>query len=154
MAELNREAASLIQSAAALKERAQKAGLSDAETQAILDNGVTSIAQMAFAITPPGTAPTEQEVKAFFANRAVINLGTVTSTKLLVFQCHTLVVANIKSEVGRKDDLSTHSTLPTAERDRPIVDQQKRLQAYVSEGTKRSHTAAMTKFSPSWKGTP
>ena len=56
-------------------------------------------------------------MKAFFTNRAV-NLGTVTSTKLLVFQCHTLVVANIKSEVGRKDDLSTHATLPTAERKR------------------------------------
>lgn len=126
MAELNKEAASLIHSAAALKERAQKAGLSDAETQAILDNGVTSIAQMAFAITPPGTA--------FFAGRAGVNLGTVTSTKLLVFQCHTLVVANIKPEVGRKDDLSTHATLPAAERDRRIADQQKRLQGLRFRG--------------------
>ena len=65
MAELNREAASLIHSTAALKERASRAGLSAEETQAILDNGVSSMAQMAVAISPPGTAPTERDVRDF-----------------------------------------------------------------------------------------
>ena len=47
-------------------------------------------------------------------------MGTITiitSTKLLIFEAHTLVVANIKSEVGRKDDVTTHCVLPSAERE-------------------------------------
>ena len=80
--------------------------------QAILDNGVSSIAQMAFSISPPGTAPSEQEVRDFYNARVGVNLGTITSAKLLVFQCHILVVANIKSKVrvqGAHPDLPQHS---------------------------------------------
>ena len=127
MANLQREAASLVHSATALRDRAMKAGLSTEETEAILDSNVTSMAQMAFAISPPGTAPTEQEVREFFNGKVAVNLGTITSTKLLIFECHTLVVANIKSEVNKKDDSSSHSTLPTAERDRRVAEQRQRL---------------------------
>ena len=127
MANLQREAASLVHSAAALRDRAMKAGLSTEETEAILDSNVTSMAQMAFAISPPGTAPSEQEVRDFFNGKVAVNLGTITSTKLLIFECHTLVVANIKSEVNKKDDSTSHSTLPTAERDRRVADQRQRL---------------------------
>ena len=129
MAAAPREASSLIHSTAALRERAAKAGLSSEEVQAILDNNVTSIAQMAFAISPPGASPTEQQVRDFYQSIAV-NMGTITiitSTKLLIFEAHTLVVANIKSEVGRKDDVTTHCVLPSAEREGRIQDQQKRL---------------------------
>ncbi|CAL1147573.1 unnamed protein product, partial [Cladocopium goreaui] len=129
MAAAPREASLLIHSTAALRERAAKAGLSSEEVQAILDNNVTSIAQMAFAISPPGASPTEQQVRDFYQSIAV-NMGTITiitSTKLLIFEAHTLVVANIKSEVGRKDDVTTHCVLPSAEREGRIQDQQKRL---------------------------
>ena len=61
-----KEASSLIHSTAALRDRAAKAGLSSEETQAIVDSNVLSIAQMAFAVTPPGTSPNEQQVKDFF----------------------------------------------------------------------------------------
>lgn len=127
MANLQREAASLVHSTAALRDRALKAGLSTEETDAIIDSGVSSMAQMAFAISPPGTAPSEQDVRDFFNGKVAVNLGTITSTKLLVFECHTLVVANIKSEVNRKDDSASQSTLPSAERDRRIADQRQRL---------------------------
>lgn len=127
MATMPREASLLIHSTAALRDRATKAGLSSEEVQAILDNNVVSIAQMAFAIAPPGTSPTEQQVRDFYQDRTAVNMGTITSTKLLVFESHTLVVANIKSEVGRKDDVSSHCVLPTAERDRRVLDQQRRL---------------------------
>jgi len=127
MANNQREAASLVHSTAALKDRAAKAGLSPDEVDAIITSNVSSMAQMAFAISPPGTAPSEQEVRDFFRNKVPVNLGTITSTKLLVFECHTLVVANIKAEVNKKDDLSSQSSLPTAERDRRIADQRQRL---------------------------
>ena len=127
MTEATQEASSLVHSTAALKDRAAKAGLSREEVDAIVDSGVTSMAQMAFAISPPGSAPTEGEVRAFYQGRIPVTLGTITSTKLLIFQCHTLVVADIKSEVTKKDDMSTHSSLPSAERDRRIEQQKKKL---------------------------
>ena len=127
MANFQREAASLVHSTAALRDRALKAGLSTEETEAIIDSNVSSMAQFAFAISPPGSAPTEQDVRDFFNGKVAVNLGTITSTKLLVFECHTLVVANIKSEVNKKDDSTCQSTLPTAERDRRIADQKQRL---------------------------
>lgn len=65
MANNQREAASLVHSTAALRDRALKAGLSSEEVDAILASNVSSMAQMAFAISPPGTAPSEQEVRDF-----------------------------------------------------------------------------------------
>ena len=134
MALPNKEASSLIHSTAALRDRAAKAGLSTEETQAIVDANVLSIAQLAFAVSPPGTSPSEQQVREFFQDRVPINLGTITSTKLLIFEAHTLVVANIKSEVSRKDDVGTHSVLPSAERDRRIQDQHARLKGLRFKG--------------------
>jgi len=127
MAGATTEATSFVHSTAALRDRAAKAGLSSDEIETLVDSGVTSMAQMAFAISPPGTSPGEQEIKDFYNGRVGISLGTITSTKLLVFECHTLVVANIKSEVNKKDDPSSQSNLPTAERDRRIAEQRKRL---------------------------
>ena len=69
MANNQREAASLVHSTAALKDRAAKAGLSPDEVDAIITSNVSSMAQMAFAISPPGTAPSEQEVRDFSATR-------------------------------------------------------------------------------------
>jgi hypothetical protein len=84
---------------------------------------------MAFEEAPPGQAPTEQEIRNFFNNRIPVNLGTITSTKLLIFECHTLVVANIKPEVHHNDESASHFSLPSAERDRRLTDQKKRLSA-------------------------
>ena len=127
MAENNREASSLVHSSAAFKDRAAKAGLSREEIDAVVESGITSMAQMAFAVSPPGTAPSEAEIRAFFQGRTPVTMGTITSTKLLIFQCHTLVVADIKSEVTKKDDSTSHSSLPSAERDRRIEQQKKKL---------------------------
>ena len=127
MAGATTEATSFVHSTAALRDRAAKAGLSSDEIETLVDSGVTSMAQMAFAISPPGTSPGEQEIKDFYNGRVGISLCTITTTKLLVFECHTLVVANIKSEVNKKDDPSSQSNLPTAERDRRIAEQRKRL---------------------------
>lgn len=134
MADVQREASSLVHSTTALRDRATKAGLSAEETQAIIDSNVTSMAQMAFAIAPPGTAPTEQDVRDFYNGRVAVNLGTITSTKLLVFQCHTLVVADIKAEVTKKDDPSSSCSLPSAERERRIAAQRTRLSGLRLKG--------------------
>jgi hypothetical protein len=134
MTDVQREASSLVHSTAALKDRASKAGLSTEEIDAIVDNGVSSMAQMAFAISPPGTAPSDQDVKDFYNGKVAVNLGTITSTKLLVFQCHTLVVADIKAEVNKKDDPTSPCNLPSAERDRRVTAQKRRLSGLRVKG--------------------
>ena len=100
------------------------------------------MAQMAFAISLPGTAPSEQDVRDLYNGKVAVNLGTITSTKLLVFECHTLVVANIKAEVNKINDTSSQSTLPTAERDRRIAEQRQRLAGLRLKGDEEvAHTS-------------
>jgi len=134
MAHVAREATSLIHSKDALEDRARKAGLSAEETQAILAGNVNSLAQLAFAMCPPGQAPSEQDIRTFYDGRVAVNLGTITATKLLVFEAHTMVVANIKNEISRKDDAHAASTLPSAERDRRIKDQKEKLRGLRLKG--------------------
>ena len=134
MTDVHREASSLVHSTAALRDRASKAGLSTEEIDAIVDSNVLSMAQMAFAISPPGTAASDQDVRDFYNGRVAVNLGTVTSTKLLVFQCHTLVVADIKAEVNKKDDPPSPCNLPSAERDRRLTAQKQRLSGLRFKG--------------------
>ena len=123
----DREASSLIHSTDALKDRAKKAGLTQEEIAAIVNNNIDSLAKLAFALTPPGKSPDDDAVKDFYAGVVPVNLGTIAATKLLVFEAHTLVVANIKTEITRKEDISSTSSLPAAERLRRIEDQKLRL---------------------------
>eukprot|EP00435_Cladocopium_sp_Y103_P063964 s1087_g25.t1 len=134
MAVAPREATSLVYSTDALRDRAAKAGLTAEEIEAIIGNNVKSLAQMAFAIAPPGTSPSEQAVRDFFGDRVAVNLATITSVKLLIFESHTLVVANIKAEVTRKDEPSSHSVLPAAERERRVKEQHERLKGLRFKG--------------------
>ena len=134
MAAAPREAASLVYSTDALKHRASKAGLTPEEIAVLLNNNVKSLAQLAFAISPPGTSPSDDAVRTFFGTEVAVNLATITGLKLLVFEAHTLVVANIKSEINKKDDTTTNTFLPPAERDRRVKEQQTRLQGLRFKG--------------------
>ena len=134
MAAAPREAASLVYSTDALKHGASKAGLTPEEIAVLLNNNVKSLAQLAFAISPPGTSPSDDAVRTFFGTEVAVNLATITGLKLLVFEAHTLVVANIKSEINKKDDTTTNTFLPPAERDRRVKEQQTRLQGLRFKG--------------------
>lgn len=129
-----REATSLVYSTDALRHRALKAGLSSDEVEVIVNNNVRSLAQLAFAITPPGVSPSDEPITNFFAAHGPINMATISSVKLLIFEAHTLVVANIKNEITKKDDINVHSSLPAAERDRRLLEQQARLQGLRFRG--------------------
>eukprot|EP00435_Cladocopium_sp_Y103_P012425 s1172_g3.t1 len=80
-----------------------------------------------------GTSPSDDVVRDFYGTRVPVNMAAITSTKLLVFEAHTLVVANIKSEISKKDE-PTHHVLPPAERDRRIQEQQVRLKGVRFKG--------------------
>ena len=139
------EAASLVYSTDALKYRAAKAGLSTEEIDAIININVKSLAQLAFATTPPGTSPSDDAVKDFFSNQVAVNLATITGLKLLIFEAHTLVVANIKSEISKKDDSSSQ---PSCHQPRETVESKNEgYKASVSVEMKSAHTLVMIWFS-------
>ena len=118
MAAALREAASLVYSTDAFKHRAAKAGLSHEEIEAIVNNNVKSLAQFDFAIFPPGTSPSDDATKDF-TGQVGVTLATITFLKFFIFEAHTLVDANIKKILPRKKDgISTHSFLPSAETNR------------------------------------
>ena len=79
MAHAPQEATSLVYSTDALTSRAKKAGLSQEEIDAILASNVKSLAQLAFAVSPPGASPSDNAVRAFFGGSVAVNLATITS---------------------------------------------------------------------------
>ena len=62
--------------------------------EAIVNNNGKSLSQLAFAISPPGTAPNDGAFKEFFPGQVGVTL-----------------------EITKKDDVSTHIFLPAAEHD-------------------------------------
>ena len=86
----------LLESKEALRARALEVHLTETEVEAIIANGVTSLARLAFAASQPGTTPTDDQVAALFGAGIVPNVGTLASIKRLVFEAQTLVIADVK----------------------------------------------------------
>eukprot|EP00435_Cladocopium_sp_Y103_P041887 s2114_g11.t1 len=100
--------------------------LTETEIDAIIGGGVTSLARLAFAAAPPGTTPTDDQVRSLFGGVLVPNVEALASMKRLVFEAQTLVVADVKSKVSKKDE-QIPSTMAPAERENRVVEQRKRL---------------------------
>ena len=116
----------LLESKGALRARALEIHLTEAEIDAVIDAGVTSLARVAFAAAPPGTTPTDDQIRPLFGGTVVPNVGTLTSMKRLIFEAQTLVVADVKGKVNKKDDLSPVIMAP-AERESRIAAQRTRM---------------------------
>ena len=100
----------LTESTAVLKERAAKVGLPDDALQRLLDQGVDTLAKLAFAPGHPGESPSDEKLKALVApvaapggaGGAEPSLGTVAAVRRLVFEAQTLVVNETKCLVKIK----------------------------------------------------
>ena len=115
----------LVESKETLRTRCREAHLTDAEIDSLIANNITSLARLAFALGPPGTAPNDDQVRTLFTTGVGPNIGTLASVKRLIFEAQTMFVAEMKAKVQKKDD--TQATLALAERDARIADQRKRL---------------------------
>ena len=65
MAVVPRDATSLVWIINALRHHAAKARFSTGEMEVIVNNNVKSLAQLAFIISPPGTAPNNDVIKSW-----------------------------------------------------------------------------------------
>ena len=116
----------LLESKQALRARGLEVHLTEEEIDAVIGQGVTTLARLAFAASPPGTTPTDEQVKGLFGETVVPNVGSLASLKRLVFEAQTLVVADVKSKVTKKDDILSAVMAP-AERENRIAEQRRRL---------------------------
>ena len=84
------------------------------EANALENNGITSLARLAFAACHPGQTPTEAQLQPLL-HPIPLNAGNTASLKRLIFESQTLVCNEVKVKANRKDDASV--TLAGAERD-------------------------------------
>ena len=90
----------LTESSAAFENRAEKVGLVAAEIAALKTAGITSLAHLAFALCPPGQTqtPSDTQVEQELGNSASGIAAGTKAVKWLVFEAHTLIVAELQQK--------------------------------------------------------
>ena len=100
-------ATSTADSTAIFDQRLESLGLTQNLRTALRSNGVTTMGAMAFAVTQPGTTPSDDEVRAFasslIADR-VLTIGELTTFKRLIFESHTITVVQLRAQHDPSSD--------------------------------------------------
>ena len=126
--------ASILESTAAFESRATSCGLSETEVNVLRAQGVTTLAKLAFAITTPGSNPSEDSLRSLInsADPSSVVVGTVSALRRLMFDAQTLAVQNLKSQVEGGE--SSKKELVPAERSERIRKQKLKLVGYDLTG--------------------
>ena len=114
-----------LESTNALKSRASEVALTTEEANALINNGVSSLARLAFAACAPGQTPTDDQLTALLGP-VPLNPGNAASLKRLIFEAQTLICSEVKSKAGKRED-SSQVSFAAPERDARIVQQRNRL---------------------------
>ncbi|CAE7689738.1 unnamed protein product [Symbiodinium necroappetens] len=128
--------ASLLKSQAAFKERALECGLTEAEHDALVARGVTTLSGAAYAVSTPGVTPTEAALRGLLDPIAPegVSVGSLAAIRRLVFESQTLAIAEVKLAIEGTDG-EKRSELAPAERTSRIAAQKARLCGYDLTGT-------------------
>ncbi|CAE7240138.1 unnamed protein product [Symbiodinium sp. CCMP2456] len=124
--------ASLTESRAAFAARAAEVGLTNAEVTALTGRGIDTLARIAFAAVGPGQNPSDAQVQDLFGG-APTTAGTVASTRRLIFEAHTLLIADLKGRVEKGEDASVGS-MSHAERESRMARQKARITGLMHSG--------------------
>ena len=114
-----------LESTNALRSRAVEVSLTAEEVNALINNGVSSLARLAFAACAPGQTPTDDQLTALL-RPVPLNPGNAASLKRLIFEAQTLICSEVKNKAGKRED-SSHASFAAPERDARIVQQRNRL---------------------------
>ena len=120
--------AQTLDSEAVFTGKAGEAGLPQAALDHLLTNGVNTYSKLAYAVTTPGTTPTEEGLRVLI-NRAhpdQVAVGTVSALRRLTFEGQTMVIAQIRKTVEGGESAKPAELAP-AERDHRIRAQRNRL---------------------------
>ena len=127
---------SLLKSEAAFKERALECGLTEAECNALISRGVTTLSAVAYAVSTPGVNPTEAALRGLLSqdNPDAVTIGSLAAIRRLVFESQTLAIAEVKLAIEGSDG-DRRSELAPAERASRIAAQKAKLAGYDLSGT-------------------
>ena len=92
-----------LESTNALKSRASEVALTTEEANALTNNGVSSLARLAFAACAPGQTPTDDQLTALL-RPVPLNPGNAASLKRLIFEAQTLICSEVKNKAGKRED--------------------------------------------------
>ena len=124
--------ATLTESRAAFTARAAEVGLTQAEITTLTGRGIDTLARIAFAAVGPGQNPSDDQVQALFGGGPT-TAGTVASTRRLIFEAHTLLIADLKGRVEKGEDASVGS-MSHAERESRLTRQKTRITGLTHSG--------------------
>ena len=113
--------ATVLESEATFQMQAQRAGLSQSYIDCIKAAALGTLGKLAYALTTPGTAPTELQVNNFLNAMRPAGAPTVADTtamKRIVFEAQTLTIANLRNSMPASDE-STSKKVAPAERSAP-----------------------------------
>lgn len=99
--------ATLTESVATFEQRARDASLSEEWIDAFKANGLATLAKLCYAVTLPGTAPTDAQVTVFMQQlrpTVVPTLAESSAIKQLIFEAQTFMVYSLKSAVQGDED--------------------------------------------------
>ena len=106
------------------------AGLPQGHIDRLKDQRLTSLAKLAFAAGQPGETPTDAKLKQLVqVGSDEVPVHVISATRQVVYEAQTLLMAQVRSLIERKDDESKMELAPaeSAERASRQKDQQTRL---------------------------
>eukprot|EP00435_Cladocopium_sp_Y103_P035364 s4056_g9.t1 len=119
--------ATILDSTAAFNARATEHGLTDAQLQRLQRQGITSLSQLAFALTTPGTSPGDDALKGLISDEPDrVNAGQLASIRRLTFDAQTLSAAQVKHILAGNEAAKKAELVP-AERAQRIQNQRDKL---------------------------
>ena len=128
--------ATVLESEATFQMQAQRAGLSQSYIDCIKGATLGTLGKLAYALTTPGTPPTELQVNNFLnAMRPAVapSVADTTAMKRIVFEAQTLTIANLRNSMVASDDSASKKVAP-AERSARIEGQRARLRGLDLSG--------------------
>ena len=121
--------ATLVDSEASFVSRAAAIGIDEELVQKLLAAGINSSAKLAFSCNYNPQATDEQPLIDMVTNAnggTAVTLGQMACVRRLFFEAHTMVLADLKSQVEKTDDQGPRK-VPAPERAARYEAQQKRL---------------------------
>ena len=126
---------SILDSEATFTQRAEDAGLNQQWIDALKNNNLATFAKLSFAVTPPGTVATDEQVNRFLNTMRVgvaATIAELASFKRLLFESQTLMMHSFKS-TARGDD-ATPKKLAAPEREARLEAQKEQLKGLDISG--------------------
>ncbi len=126
--------ATVLESEATFQMQAQRAGLSQSYIDCIKAAALGTLGKLAYALTTPGTAPTELQVNNFLnAMRSAVGPTVAETIAMKRIVSQTLTIANLCNSMVASDD-STSKKVAPAERSARIEGQRARLRGLDLSG--------------------